>query len=66
MFLCGHKLVSAIGQFGLLHFLSVVLCERACLRVNDFWAILTGMFSLLKIPVIFRFSRSEMNGVFSF
>ena len=27
------------------------------------WAILTGMFSLLKIPVIFRFSRSEMNGI---
>ena len=55
MFLCKHKLVSAIGQFGLLHFLSVVLCERAC--------VLTGMFSLLKIPVIFRFSRSEMNGI---
>ena len=26
------------------------------------WAILTGMFSLLEIPVICRFSRSEMNG----
>ena len=52
-----------VGQFFLVHVRSVVLWERARLRVYDLCATRTGMPSFRKMLVILWFSRSEMYGI---
>ena len=52
-----------MGHLSLVHVRSLVLWERARLRVYDLWATRTGMFSLRKMLVILWFSRYEMYGI---
>ena len=45
VFLRKHNLVLEMGQLSLVHVRSVVLWERARLRVYDLWETRTGMLS---------------------
>ena len=58
--------MSEMGHLSLVHIRSVVLWERARLRVYDLWATRTGMFSFRKMLVILWLSRSEMYGILRF
>ena len=55
-----------MGHLSLVHVRSVVLWERARLRVYDLWATRTGMFSFRKMLVTLWFSRSEMYGILKY
>ena len=52
-----------VGQLFLVHIRSVVLYERALLRVYDLCTTCTGMLSFRKMLVILWFRHSEMYGI---